>query len=264
MARRLLIGLLLLCSLSLFALAQEMPTLTQPQDAGYSPAQLTALEAAINQLQATLRGANLGSKKKLGVGGWTAETFAAYTSGNLERLGYHTSILSKQAQNGSMIVWVVVRVDVGGAFAWIPINPVSNPNAYQTDLGTIPLVSTLVYDSQFLSYATLVDLPPNIPPTAAIRAPMADVVETAQSAWFGNASIDPDGEIVLYQWVFDGAVQRVSHTQSIWYSFPSGGRDVEVSLTVTDNRGAQATTTTTIYVLTGQEKADKSCGCYGG
>lgn len=261
MARRLLVGILLLGMLSFLAFAQEVPTVVQPREAGYSPAQLSALEGAINQLQAKLKSANLGSKKKLGVGGWTAETFAAYTAGNLERVGYQVAIVSSQMQDGTTKVWVVVRVDLGGAIAWIPVEPLMNPSIYQPDLGDVPLVSSLIYDSTYLSYTTLVELPPNIAPTAVIRSPMSDVVETVQNAWFGNSSVDPDGEIVLFQWTFGSDVQRVTHTISAWYTFPEGGADYPISLTVTDNRGAQSTTSTTVYVLTGQEHADKSCGC---
>jgi hypothetical protein len=263
MARRLLMGILLLGTLSLLAFAQEVPTVVQPQQAGYTPAQLSTLEGAINQLQAKLKSANLGSKKKLGVGGWTAETFAAYTAGNLERLGYQVAIVSSQMPDGTTKIWVVVRADLGGAIAWIPVEPLVNPNIYQPDLGDVPLVSSLMYDSAYLSYTTLIEMPPNFAPTAAIRAPMSDVVENEQSAWFGNASVDPDGEIVLFQWTFGDDVQRVTHTISTWYTFGEGGRDYPVLLTVTDNRGAQATASTTVYVLTAQEKADKSCGCGG-
>jgi PKD domain len=261
MARRLLIGILLLGTLSLLAFAQEVPTVIQPQQAGYSPAQLSTLEGAINQLQAKLKSANLGSKKKLGVGGWTAEKFAAYTAGNLERLGYQVAIVSSQMQDGTTKIWVVVRVDLGGAIAWIPVEPLVNPNIYQPDLGDVPLVGTLIYGSDYLSYTSFIELPPNVAPTAVIRSPMSDIVETAQNAWFGNSSVDPDGEIVLYQWTFGEDVQRVTHTISAWYSFPVGGREFQVSLTVTDNRGAQSTASTTVYVLTGQEHSDKSCGC---
>ncbi|MBU1050257.1 PKD domain-containing protein [Candidatus Bipolaricaulota bacterium] len=261
MARRLFIGILFIAVLSSFAMAQEAPVLVQPRETGYSPAQLSLLESEISHLQARLNDFNLGSKKKLGVGGWTAEKFAAYTAGNLERLGYQVAILSRQMTNGTTKVWVAVRIDLGGAVAWIPVEPVPNPDIFQPDLGDIPLVASLVYDSEYMTYTTIVTLPANIPPTAAIRAPMSDVVETESSAWFGNSSVDPDGEIVLFQWTFGNDVQRTSYNISAWYTFNPGGMDYPVSLTVTDSRGAQATTTTTVYVLTLQEKADKNCGC---
>ncbi len=262
MARRFAIGILLLGMVSLFVFGQDVPVLVQPTEAGYSAAQLSSLDAQINRLNIRLGDFSLGSKKQLGVGGWTAEKFAAYTSGNLERLGYHTAIVSRQMPNGTTTAWVVVRVDLGGVYAWIPVDPIMNPSMSQQDLGDIPLVAPLVYDSNYLTYTTVVTLPANIPPTAAIRAPMSDVVETESSAWFGNSSIDPDGEIVLFQWTFGEDVQRTSYTISAWYTFDPGGKEYPVSLTVTDNRGAQATARTSVYVLTLQEKADKSCGCH--
>lgn len=262
MVRRLLIGILFLCTLSLLVVAQEAPTIVQPREAGYSTAQFSALDSAIHQLQATLSNTNLGSRKMLGSGGWTLEKFAAYTAGNLERLGYQVAIVSRQIQEGGTKIWVVVRVDLGGAIAWIPVEPLPNVEIHQADLGDVPLVALLIYDSGYLSYDIVVELPPNIPPTAMIRAPMVDVVETEAEAWFGNSSIDPDGEIVLFQWTFGEDVQRITYTISAWYAFDVGGQRYPVSLTVTDSRGAQATAGTTVYVLTLQEKADKSCGCH--
>jgi len=261
MARKLVVGILLLGIVSVLAVAQDVPVLVQPQEAGYSAAQLSALETQMNQLNVRLGDFSLGSKKKLGVGGWTAEKFAAYTAGNLQRLGYHAVIVSRLLPDGTTKVWVAVRVDLGGVYAWIPVEPVMNPSVFQPDLGDIPLVGALVYNSDYLNYSTIVTLPANIPPTAAIRVPMSDVVETEASAWFGNSSVDPDGEIVLFQWTFGEEVQRTSYTISAWYTFDTGGQEYPVSLTVTDSRGAQATAMTTVYVLTLQEKADKACGC---
>ena len=103
-----------------------MPTFVQPREAGYSSAQLTALDTEITQLEAKLRNYNLGSKKTLGVGGWTLEKFAAYSAGNLERLGYQVAIVSSPKQDGSTKVWVAVRIDLGGAIAWIPVEPLPN------------------------------------------------------------------------------------------------------------------------------------------
>ena len=137
-----------------------------------------------------------------------------------------------------------------------------NIDIHQTDLGDVPLVAPLVYDSSYLPYDVVIELPPNIPPTAVIRAPMLDVVETKQSPWFGHTSVDPDGEIVLFQWTFGEAVQRMTHTISSWYTFDIGGMEYPVTLTVTDSRGAQATTSTTVYVLTLAEEEAKRCGCH--
>jgi len=204
MVRRSVIVILFFCTLSLFLVAQEVPTVIQPREAGYSPAQLSALEEAINRLGAVLNSSNLGSKRELGSSGWALETFAAYTAGTLERLGYETAIVSREVEESGTKLWVVVRVDLGGAIAWIPVEPLPNPDMYQTDLGNVPLVATLVYDSSYLSYDTVIELPPNIPPTAVIHESTRDIVETKSSAWFGHTSSDPDGEIVLFQWTYGG------------------------------------------------------------
>ena len=254
MVGRSVIGILFLCALSLFVVAQEVPSVIQPREAGYSAAQLSALEEAINQLESDLGCTDLGSKKQLGDGGWTLEKFAAYTAGTLERLGYQVAIVSRQVDGVGTKTWVVVRIALGGAVAWIPVEPLPYVDINQIDLGNVPRVAPLVYDSGYLSYSTLIDLPPNIPPIASIRAPMFDVVETKQSSWFGNTSVDPDGEIVLFQWTFGEAVQRATHTISVWYTFEVGGMGYPISLTVTDSRGAQATASTTVYVKTLEEK----------
>jgi hypothetical protein len=261
MARRSFVGFLILCILTLVAVAQESPTLVQPGSAGFSPAQLTVLQGAITQLQYLLNNSSYGSKKQLGSGGWTQATFAAYTAGSLERLGYQASIVSQPAADGGTDVWVAVRADLGGAIAWIPVEPSPSGDIYQPDLGNVPLMSPLVYDSRYLTYDAVVELAPNIPPTASIRVPGTDVGEGSRVAFFGNASMDPDGEIVLYQWTFGEDVQRVTRTISAWYTFAPGGREYPVALTVTDSRGAQASTTTSLYVLTLQEVEDRKCGC---
>ncbi|MFC2095160.1 PKD domain-containing protein [Candidatus Bipolaricaulota bacterium] len=263
MARRSVFGILLVCTLSLLVVAQQAPTIVQPREAGHSAAQLSVLEDAITRLQNLLNSTNLGSKKQLSSGGWTLEKFAAYTAGTLERLGYLVAIVSRQAAEGGTEAWVVVQVDLGGATAWIPVEPLPNVEIYQMDLGEVPLVASLVYDSDYLSYDTVIELPANLPPTARIRSTNSDVVETKQSPWFGNTSSDPDGEIVLFQWTFGDDTQRETHTISTWFTFDVGGMEYPVSLTVTDNRGAQASTSTSVYVLTLEEEEAKSCGCGG-
>ena len=261
MIRRSIIGILLVCSLSLLIVAQEIPIVSQPREAGYSPAQLSELDGAIKQLQRGLSNSNLGSQKELGTGGWTPEKLAAYTAGNLERLGYQVAIVSRQTQEGRTKIWVVVRADLGGAIAWIPVEPLPNGDIYQANLGDVPLIAALIYDSSYLLYDAVVELPSNIPPTAVIREPVSDIVEDDTSAWFGNGSVDPDGEIVLFQWTFGEDVQRMTPSISAWYTFDVGGIIYPITLTVTDSRGAQASTSTTLYVLTLEEEAAKSCGC---
>jgi hypothetical protein len=264
MVRRLLAGFLLFCAVSLVVAAQEAeaPTLMQPAQAGYSAAQRTALSDALTRLQGTLTNTQLGSKRTLGENGWTRQTFAAYTAGTLERLGYHTAIVSAQRAGGETWVWVVVRVDLGGATAWIPVEPLPDVGSNQRNLGRVPLTATLVYDTAYLVYDAVVNLPPNLPPTAIIRAPMEVFASGATTAWFGNRSVDPDGEIVLYQWTFGDMVKSPTHTVAEWHTFPKGGVTYPVQLTVTDSRGAQASASTSVYVLTDAEYEATQCGCH--
>lgn len=260
MVRRSIIGILLACVVVFGAGAQEVPVLIQPRDAGYSQEQLSVLQEAITRLEVVLN-SNRGSMRQLGSGGWTLGKFAAFTAGTLERLGHQVAIVSRQPGTSGTEIWVVVHVDLGGASGWIPVQPLPNIDSPQRDLGNVPLVGQLLYDPSYLSYDTVVELPPNLLPTAVIRAPMQDVVETNQSAWFGNMSRDPDGEIVLFQWTFGEVVQRPTHSISTWHTFDVGGTTYIISLTVTDSRGGQATVTTTVYVLTLEEEAAKHCGC---
>jgi hypothetical protein len=249
--------------------AQELPMLVQPQDAGFSSTQRASLGAAIGELQRLFRSHDLGSRQRLGDGGWSAEQFAAYTAGTLERLGYVAGIVSRAPDHGTdpSAAWVAVRVDVGeGASAWIPVNPTpGNPELPQSRWGAVPLLDggELRYETAYLSYDRVIELPPNQPPTAVIWTPAGNVAEKEMQLWSSPLSRDPDGKIVLYQWTFGRDVLRVSGQPSVFYTFDRGGEQVTVTLTVTDSRGAQGTETLTVYVMTEDEAAHKPCGACG-
>ncbi len=78
------------------------------------------------------------------------------------------------------------------------------------------------------------------PPTLNINVPVT---------FDARASFDPDGQIVKYEWDFDGdGVFEVSTASPVTtYTFTRGG-EVKVSLRVTDDRGATATLTKTLFV----------------
>jgi len=240
------------------------PVVVQPLQAGYSSALLAEYQNAVTNLERALNNHLLGSKKNLGAGGWTQQQFAAYTAGSLERLGYvAVEIVSSTDQNGSMRSWVLVGLPLSdGSTAWVPIEPFPSDLPYQQDLGDVAWAGSMQYDTAYLTYDLVAELPANIPPTAEIRPPMNDIVETKQSAWFGNHSVDPDGEIVLYQWTFGEVAQPTTYTLSVWYTFETGGQDYTVTLTVTDSRGAQASTSTSVYVMTLEEEEADNCGCH--
>ena len=248
----------LLCGLVLGGVGQERPQVVQPAEAGYSAAQRSALDEAIRPLERALGDPDYASQRSLGQGGWDGLDFAAYTAGTLERLGYRTSIVRRDDGTLGGDVWVLVGLELPGATAWVPVEPLPNPSRRQSRLGVIPMTdgAGVRFDERYVSYDAIVELPPNVPPIAVIRPP-ARVLERVETAFFGHTSIDHDGEIVLYEWTFPGREPETSISCSIWHTFPSVGA-YPIGLTVTDSRGAQASTTLTIDVV-----EENDCGCSG-
>jgi len=265
MVRRMVVWLVTVVSLlSLVSFAQSAPVVVQPLQAGYSSALLTEFQNAVTNLERTLANHLLGSKKNLGSGGWTYQQFAAYTAGSLQRMGYTlVEVVVNTDSTGVARAWVLVGISLtDGSTAWVPVDPFPSDLPYQHDLGDVAWSGSMQFDAAFVAYHEVVQLSENMLPIARIRPPINDVVETKQSAWFGNTSVDPDGEIVLYQWTFGEHVQPATYTLSVWYTFESGGQDYPVTLTVTDSRGAQASTTTSVYVMTLEEEEADNCGCH--
>ncbi|MFC2078658.1 PKD domain-containing protein [Candidatus Bipolaricaulota bacterium] len=262
MLRRLIVGCLFIGLAATLAWAQVSPVV-QPAAAGYTSAQTTVLHDRIVALEASLGYASLGSRKTMNIGGWTALDFAAYTSGSLEAQGYQTAVVTQTSPTGVQRAWVLVRADLGGGVvAWIPVEPYPTGSSSQQTLGIVPRIGFTQYAAGYISFDEVVALPPNIPPMAIITPPVALVVVNMESAWFGHQSVDPDGEILRYQWTFGADVQRAVTVKSIWYAFQSSGREYLVELTVTDNRGAQATATYAVYVLSLAEwEEEQNCGC---
>ncbi|MFC2081667.1 PKD domain-containing protein [Candidatus Bipolaricaulota bacterium] len=247
------------------AWATDHPVVVQPEAAGYSGAERAAFDDAYQQLTRLLWRHELGPRKRLGEDGWGALDFAAFTAGSLEGQGYETVIVEQTGDGAATRVWVLVALDLGTRTAWIPVEPLPDPDLTQRTLGAVAGVESsgalVLLDATYLTYGRIVELGPNIPPTARIVLPAGDIVAQVQVAWFANASLDPDGTIILYQWTFDEDVQRAAASIAQWHTFASSGTHT-ISLTVTDNRGAQSSTSLTLYVLTGEE-AERDCGCGG-
>lgn len=83
---------------------------------------------------------------------------------------------------------------------------------------------------------------PNAPPAAEIGAVDPALGETVTVE---PDATDPDGSIASYEWVVDGEV--VSESRTLSYAFDEPGEH-EVTLRVTDDRGASATATRTVEV----------------
>ncbi len=90
-------------------------------------------------------------------------------------------------------------------------------------------------------------LPTNQPPTASFTFSPTSPLVNQWVTFDGRASSDPDGTITSWAWDFgDGATGTGSQIQKRY----SSGGTYTVALTVTDNRGATATTTRTVVVGT--------------
>ena len=248
----------LLCGPIFAVVGQEQPHVAHPDEAAYSAAQRAALDEAVRGLERVLGDPDLASKRSLGQNGWDAVDFAAYTSGSLERLGYRTAIVQRDDGTAEGRVWVLVGIELYGTTAWVPVESLPDPSRRQSILGVIPQVGGggLRFDVRYVSYDSVAELPPNVPPIAMIYPP-GRVLEWVAKAWFGHTSTDPDGEIILYQWTFPGSEPETTISSSIWHTSPAAGL-YTIGLTVTDSRGAQASTTLTVEVV-----EENDCGCGG-
>ena len=83
---------------------------------------------------------------------------------------------------------------------------------------------------------------PNQPPVASFTSSVNDL----QVAFDGSASGDPDGSVVSWSWNFGDGRTGAGETASVTY--PTGGT-YTVTLTVTDNRGSTASTSSPVTVI---------------
>ena len=89
-----------------------------------------------------------------------------------------------------------------------------------------------------------IELPEPIPPTAVAGADQ-DADEGATLLFVGAGSLDPDGQILLYEWDFGDGLTAVGVTQT--NSYDDDGV-FTVTLTVTDDQGLSATDTMVVTV----------------
>ncbi|MBW2428572.1 MAG: PKD domain-containing protein, partial [Deltaproteobacteria bacterium] len=92
---------------------------------------------------------------------------------------------------------------------------------------------------------------PNEPPQAVIEEVPQQDVASLDISLDGSQSLDPDGSIVSYHWDFgDGSS---ADGPSVEYTYQTAGT-YRVTLTVTDDEGAQDSTTTTIEVFQPEDR----------
>lgn len=123
------------------------------------------------------------------------------------------------------------------------------PRTVGEDAGE-PLASAPIIAGDIIALAALNaladDQPANEPPEAVIEASTHQGVAPLGISLTGDQSRDPDGSIVAYQWNFgDGSSAEGS---SVEYTFRKAG-NYRITLTVTDDQGAQDTGEITVAVL---------------
>lgn len=109
------------------------------------------------------------------------------------------------------------------------------------------------------AYGTVLVTAPNLPPEANFEWRAEDEVNGDSSSlvagqavrFIGQTSTDTDGRITLYEWDWgsDGFYDETSTAATIQHVFAIPGT-VDVTLRVTDNRGAVSTTAHTLVIVT--------------
>lgn len=256
-------GLALSCGF--LSAAAEMDVL-QPASVTYTAEQQARLAAGTRELEGVLGDAALASRVRWGERGWGSQEFAAFSAGALAQLGYATAAVAA-GTGGEERVWILVRVDLGGAEAWVPVETSPSAGASQDKLGFVPWAAGGGYDERYTRYDRVLDLAPNQPPVAAVRFPLLASSSGGTVSFTAMTSRDPDGEIILYVWSVDGSPPvAMTKTWTYEHSFAESGAHT-VTVTVVDNRGARAIATATFEIYTaadGGTHVGSGCGCGGG
>ena len=259
-----LVSVLIVIGSAVSLCGQTQPVVVQPSAAGMSAAETEEFSKVYRRLNGLLASISLGPQKMYGEDGWGALEFAGFSAGSLEREGYEVAIVEWTTNDAATRIWVLVALDLGGRTLWIPVEPLPEAGSSQRTLGRVagevPQNGLVQFDPSYMTYSHVIELPENIPPTPVIPVPILDIVEQVRSPWNGHTSFDPDGMIVLYQWSFDGDEERIKSSFAAWHTFETSGAHT-VELMVIDSRGAQASTSLNVHVIT-TEESEAGCGCH--
>jgi len=267
MGARVLPLLVALCLVGLPAVGAP-PSVLQPNVTAYTSGEVTALLASLGTLAQALRDGDLGSHRFFAPSQWMSRDFAAYTAGVLGSRGYATRLVSAAGWPDGIHTWLVVGIRLGSKTAWVPVEASPASGHSQEVLGAIPSrtdsAGQVWFDVRYVTIAEEVILPPNVPPRVEIRSVPSSPTVGQAITFLGTACIDPDGEIVRYVWTLgDGSSFAARNVQHV---FAAAGT-YTVSLSVTDSRGASATTALAFVVggSSGTPSAPRSsCHCSGG
>lgn len=259
----LVIGVAVLFAVSLGGAAQAAPQVRQPDDASFTPEARAALSRGLLALEAILGEPDWGSMQILGSGGWGAREFSIYTAGALSERGYSVAVVRADSSNGR--AWVLVGIALPGTVAWIPVEPSPGAGLPQTVLGRIPM-SGNAFAPGYVTYAGVVPVPPNAPPTAKIRPPATRPNPNQMMQLLALGSSDSDGVIVVYRWDFGDGTTATFRDANAVHTFAAAG-NYALTLTVIDNGGRSGTTTWVLAVGSEAPPASEApkpdCGCGG-
>ena len=270
--RKLLLGFLLgALFLGSTALAADRPAVLQPNAPAYSSAELAVLLPAMARLETLLRDSALGSRRYLASDDWQSLNFARYTAGVLAERGYDTRLASSAGWPDGVHTWVLVGIPLPGKTAWVPVEASPEAGHSQPILGYVPestdSAGRAAFPEKYVAFSAVAELPPNLPPVAAIRVPPLSMAQKDQTVEFlGLGSRDPDGQIVLYQWDFGDGEAAVTTAPVAEHVFAARGT-YTVSLTVIDAGGKSAATSVAFTVTsaaTGEGPSSPpsaGCGC---
>lgn len=255
-------------------LAGDLPQVLQPNTTAYSAFEVATLTQAIATLTEALNDYDMASRRYFSASEWSSRNFAMYTAGVLSEKGYTAMLVSSPGWPDGVHTWVLVGILLGAKTAWIPVEATPEAGHSQQILGRIPSTTDatgkLWFDSRYVSFGNVIDLPPNLPPVAKIRPPVAEIVAGESTRLLAITSVDPDGEIVLYKWDFGDGRTRVFTTWSARHEFEEAG-NYTILLTVIDNCGKRSVTTS-MSLRVGDEVEEEEatssssgggCGCGG-
>ena len=152
------------------------------------------------------------------------------------------------------MAWLVV--DVGGQSANPPLT-YQPPSATSTPPGSLPPYDDPLYgdplygpaDDQPSTSPSPTSPPPNRPPTVTLRTVDSKIPQNGSTTLIATAS-DLDGRIVTYAFFRDGTEMQSGQSDYHIYNHPIVGRR-QFTVTVTDDRGAQATSEAVTIDVTG-------------
>ena len=103
--------------------------------------------------------------------------------------------------------------------------------------------------TRFYTNSSIVNKP-NQPPVAKIVAMPTAWVSPLKVRFYGDRSIDPDGQIKAYNWNFgDGSTSQIKNPTHTYYNFSSSQQQYTVTLIVKDNKGAWSSKVSTVIAV---------------